>query len=426
MKNPFIRTSAAITLQSAVRKKICSRVHSNINHIHSKNVLEEHLNDLIKEHSIICKRYKEHTDNLKKLFKLVKKMLKDEKKEKNKIKKYKIEKKEKINKEGNVRKKTDYQWTELLVCVYLLQILPNYDKKTIINNKQKILLDPRFKYNSKIIEKYFYDLQGYVSNKDISKYMLNINNDLNDLDFKYIYLTGKKITFPIINHLTKSNKLNERQKKGDIYLEYENNSFTSISVKKEHKCTLTNYPTEKLAKDSNLFDIVKKTKECRLNICKQYIPHFGTKEWKSLSSKEKKKQYKLVRKNKINKTLYNSNLDFWKCEEQIINNSHVQQSIIEGMFPDVSFQNISYDGDAWKVIMSYKNIQSYTFKRCTKLDTNVSAKIWYILYINKKLQYIMEIRGKNEIYGDGAIQAFVYHKKTRFKDIQINNISEYL
>ena len=96
------------------------------------------------------------------------------------------------------------------------------------------------------------------------------------------------------------------------------------------------------------------------------------------------------------------------------------------MFPDVSFQNVSYDGDTWKNIISYKNIQSYQFKRCNTLDTTTSAKIWYIVYINKKLHYIMEIRGKNEIYGGGAIQAFVYYKKTRLKDIQTYKIPEQL
>ena len=252
--------------------------------------------------------------------------------------------------------------------------------------------------------------------------MQNIDTDVINLHFKTIYLTGKKITFPIINHLITSNKLNDRQKKGDIYLEYENNSFTSISVKKNFKCTLTNYPTEKLAKDSDLSDIARKRQnECRLNICKNCIPNFET-----LSSDDKRIQYNLVRKEKINNILHNSNLDLWKNEEQIINNPNVQQKIIEGMFPNVSFQNISYDGDTWKKIISHKNIQSYTFKRCTEFDTNKSAKIWYILYIDKKLQYVMEIRGKNEYMVMVRIQAFVYNKKIKQKKIDAYQIPEQL
>ena len=309
------------------------------------------------------------------------------------------------------RKNADCQCTELLVCLYLLNILPAYNKQIIIDNKQIILNDPRFKYTKQTIEKYFDDLQEYGNDKDITKYMQNIDMNVINLHFKTIYLTGKKITFTIIKNLIKN--LNDRQKKGDIYLEYTDGTFTSISVKKNFKCTLTGYSTENLAKECELFDIVKATKECRLNICKNCIPNFET-----LSSDDKRIQYNLVRKEKINYTLHNSNLDLWKNEEQIINNPNVQQKIIEGAFPNVPFQNISYDGDTWKKIKSYKDIQSYTFKRCPELDTTKSAKIWYILYIDKKLQYVMEIRGKNEIYGDGAIQACVYNKKTKQKKIE--------
>ena len=423
-------TSSAIVIQSIIRKKLGSCINLNKTHISDseckhelehecKHELEQQIKDLIKDHIKICTRHKQHAKNLKKLLKLVKKEFKKERDKEKKKERKKEKKKEK--KARKKRKNADCQCTELLVCLYLLQILPVYDKQTIITNKQKILGDPRFRYNSITIEHYFNDLQEYGTNKEMTKYMLHIDTNIIDLDFKTIYLTGKKSMFSIINHLITSNKLNDRQKKGDVYLEYENNSFTSISVKKNFKCTLTNYPTERLAKQCGLFDIVKETKECRLNICKNYIPHFD-----SLSCKDKKIQYKLVRKEQINRILHNSNLDLWKNEERIINNSNVQQLIIESMFPDVSFQNVSYDGDAWKNIISYKNIQSYQFKRCITLDTTTSAKIWYIVYINKKLHYIMEIRGKNEIYGGGAIQAFVYYKKTRLKDIQTYKIPEQL
>ena len=251
--------------------------------------------------------------------------------------------------------------------------------------------------------------------------MQNIDTDVINLHFKTIYLTGKKITFPIINHLITSNKLNDRQKKGDIYLEYENNSFTSISVKKNFKCTLTNYPTEKLAKDSDLSDIAENIKYERMKLVTTNIKNFST-----LLKKEKKYEYDLIKEQHINKILHDSSMKLWTYEEQIINNPNVQQKIIEGMFPNVSFQNISYDGDTWKKIISHKNIQSYTFKRCIEFDTNKSAKIWYIIYIDNKLQYVMEIRGKNRIYGDASIQAFVYNKKIKQKKIDAYQIHEQL
>ena len=233
------------------------------------------------------------------------------------------------------------------MCIWLLQIPEiTYNKETILNNKQKILDHTKFKYNPATIEEYFKHFETNATDKKIKKYMLNIKIDLIDLIFKYIYLTGKNCTFGVITKLMKDNHLNSRQKKGDIYIEYDNGPFTSISVKKDPKCPLGNYSTEKFASECYLKDTVNKIKQERISISKEFIPNYDT-----LDVVQRKKKYKGEKipgthdkwkgREKVNTSLYDSKLPIWKLQEQIINNPEVQQKLKESLAPMLHLQILS-------------------------------------------------------------------------------------
>jgi len=303
------------------------------------------------------------------------------------------------------RKQTDYQYTELLVVVWLLHIpgLTTYNKQTIIDNKQNILNDPRFKCNPTTIEKYFKDLQEYGTDKGITQYIQNINTDLIKLDFKTIYLTGKTCFFEEITKLMKENHLNSRQKKGDIYLKYNNGLFTSISVKQDSKCFLTNYSTEKLANECNLLTISDKIKQERISISKIFIPNYD-----NIDREEKKRVYKTKRE-KVNTYLSDYTLQIWKDQEQIIKNPDVQTQLKKSLFPNVNFKNIEYNGDSWRIIPSYTDVTEFKIERCTLLDTKDSAKIWFIIYKNGRLTYKADIRLKSGYLFAGSLQILCTH-----------------
>tara|TARA_B110000908_G_scaffold34078_1_gene40842 strand:+ start:693 stop:1832 length:1140 start_codon:yes stop_codon:yes gene_type:complete len=319
-------------------------------------------------------------------------------------------KEKKTKKKQGRRQKADCQYTELLMCIWLLQIPEiTYNKETILNNKQKILDHTKFKYNPSTIEEYFKHFETNATDKKIKKYMLNIKIDLIDLIFKYIYLTGKNCTFGVITKLMKDNHLNSRQKKGDIYIEYDNGPFTSISVKTDSKCPLGNYSTEKFASECYLKHIVNKIKQARISISKEFIPNYDT-----LDVDQRKKKYKGEKipgtqdkwkgREKVNTSLYDSKLPIWKLQEQIINNPEVQQKLKESLAPNVTFTNIEYNGDSWRTIPCYTNDTDFKIERCKLLDTNDSAKIWYIISIDNKLTYKADIRVKSGYLFSGSLQ----------------------
>lgn len=325
------------------------------------------------------------------------------------------------------RKNCDYQWTELIMCIYILDNTLN-DKQKIMDNKLLILNDDRFIYNPNVIEKYFIDL-NMASEKEISIYLRHIHTDLIPTSFNKIYLTGKYSSgksFVPIHTLIEDNNLNSKQKKSDIYIECNiddtctSHAYIGVSIKQSSQCFLTNYSTEKLAKKNNLNDKARKSMEYRIKIVSSSMEH----GWDTLSPQDKKEKYKTKRldinavfsKNKISPAL-----EYWKIQEDIINDTTIQQKIIEGLYPNVTFKSIEYDGNVWSTIPSYKDIQ-YRFQRWEQNDTDNSAKIWYLISINDTLKYKMDIRGKNPLFM-GSMQALIVKlNKKDYEKITNHNI----
>ena len=74
------------------------------------------------------------------------------------------------------------------------------------------------------------------------------------------------------------------------------------------------------------------------------------------------------------------------------------------MAPNVTFTNIEYNGDSWRTIPCYTNDTDFKIERCKLLDTNDSAKIWYIISIDNKLTYKADIRVKSGYLFSGSLQ----------------------
>ena len=141
--------------------------------------------------------------------------------------------------ENKKRKKTDYQWSELGVLVRLLY--PNIkNKELLISKKDTIKNDSRVSWNH--FDDYWSDLVS-ASDISVSRYLSNIPVNKINLNFIKIYLEGKNVTDEKIKLM--NSKLNKRQKKADIYVEYKEDHWLGISIKKSGKCTLTNYSVEK-------------------------------------------------------------------------------------------------------------------------------------------------------------------------------------
>jgi len=320
-------------------------------------------------------------------------------------KKEKKYKKDKGNKEKKTRKNTDYQFTELLVCLILLGLVffEGISLDFIIDFSMKKKEEKKLQCNDDILERYHTDLKDSFNIKFIKSYILNFDKDIlnNDLlNIKYVYLTGKSYKdFPKIVEINKDYE--DKKPNSDVYFELNNCEIHGISCKKSSSCPCTN----KVVELDN-----EKLMESRHKI----LNDNGITKENCKNHRDKKSggdgKIGQILKNNFSVTGYLQ--EYWSLLQiHILNNKdyfidQVLNSMNQGIM--LPYEVYEYDG---KELVNTKNRKleknlcnikiSNTF--CYgKTKPREASKIWFNFIYNEEIKYNLEVRFKGIYFGPGG------------------------
>lgn len=314
------------------------------------------------------------------------------------------------------RKNTDYQFTELLVCLLVLGLNPteNITYESIIDFSNQKYNEKKLKCNKDILQKYYNDLNiSFIKKTYKLSYLLNFkieNLNFKLIDIDCVYLTGK--TYKDFEELVELNKSYiDKKPNSDIYIKLLNKKICGISCKQTKECPCTN----KVVELDN-------------------VELMNTRERILIENGITKDNYKNKRgKNgEISKIFCNtyciSNIknDYWKkLENHIINNKHyfiqgVLDSTCQGNY--LSYDIYEYDGT--DLINTKKRM--FNKDECDikisdifcwgKTGPRNASKIWFEFLHNDNIIYNLEVRFKGTYFGKGG-QPQIFVLKESKKDI---------
>tara|TARA_Y100001958_G_scaffold144137_1_gene121712 strand:- start:823 stop:1998 length:1176 start_codon:yes stop_codon:yes gene_type:complete len=360
---------------------VCSICGGN----HKRNNKKYHTKEEIEIHDI--------------LMDIVKKVEQEDKLEKK-------DKKDKGNKEKKTRKNTDYQFTELLVCLILLGLVffEGISLDFIIKFSMKKEEEKKLQCNRNILGRYHMDLKdAFKNNKFKTSYILNFDKNILNIDLsdiKYVYLTGKSYKdFPKIVEINKGYE--DKKPNSDVYFELNNGEINGISCKQSFSCPCTNKVVE--LNNEKLMESRHKT----LN------DNGITKEnFKNHRDKKSGGDGKIGQVLKNNFCITGYLQDYWSSLQlHILNNKNyfidqVLNSMNQGII--LPYQVYEYDG---KELVNTKNRKleknlcdikiSNTF--CYgKTKPREASKIWFDFIYNEEIKYNLEVRFKGIYFGPGG------------------------
>jgi len=359
---------------------VCSICGGN----HKRNNTKYHTKEEIEIHDVVMG--------------IVKKVEQEDKREKK-------EKKDEGNKEKKTRKNTDYQYTELLVCLILLGLVSfeNISLDFIIDFSMKKKEEKKLQCNDHILERYHTDLKDSFNIKFIKSYILNFDKDILNIDLpdiKYVYLTGKSYKdFPKIVEINKDYE--DKKPNSDVYFELNNGQIHGISCKQSSSCPCTNKVVE--LNNEELMESRHKT----LN--DNGITKENCKNHRDKKSGGDGKIGKILQNN-FSITGYLQ--EYWTLLQiHILNNKdyfidQVLNSMNQGII--LPYEVYEYDG---KELVNTKNRKleknlcdikiSNTF--CYgKTKPREASKIWFDLIYNEEIKYNLEVRFKGIYFGPGG------------------------
>lgn len=334
------------------------------------------------------------------------------------------------SRENNSRKNADYQWSELVPFLIL---------KNKIRSKQDVTVSLVNSYDIDI--RYYYDLLD-ASEKEVNNYINNFYRELlynfttkkfelfeSDVSIKDVLLTGKKITSLKSEHkdlYLKIESVDEKDRKGDLFILMEDNRLIGLSIKKDNACQITNWSIEKIMDESSyIFDV--KPKEIRKKILDDLCPY---EERKKMSTKEKREKvqdkYELMKDTNDIMTPYKLSIDnFIKSDIDYIRNV-----FIEGVSQknNLGYELYTFNGETLKsnnsdydYLVSKKNTIKFICDDSMFQKDNVdishysrnAAKMWYFISVDNEILYRCEIRWKGDC--DSSPQMLIFHSNVKEK-----------
>jgi hypothetical protein len=314
------------------------------------------------------------------------------------------------------RKSCEHNYLEAAFAASLLSpIRSKEDINTNLKNNQIIMDSDR-------------ERQGYIQEiTNTTKKILydDINNATkpfrdNITPASKIFLTGKKIKNETINSLTLP--LTKKENKADIFATHDEQYWKGYSIKETNNCTLSNWPLDKIEKETNNTSVLKETR-CKWLTEKSNI-HRG---WNNGLTDEQKKEVRKTYndmfrqenpyKNAIDTFITSmSNNDIKKYLAMAYGSSvHNKVSNLEMIqyTPSCGLEKLSYIYDN---IMSNNNIvvikDDGTINMMDKYNIRTyysdnAAKMWHYFMIDGKIKYRSEIRWKGNCWD--SMQWF-FHK----------------
>lgn len=328
------------------------------------------------------------------------------------------------------RKNADYQWSELVPFLIL---------KNKIRSKKDITFELVESYNIDV--RYYYDLYDAKDN-EVNDYIMNFYTETNynhttkkfelfedTASIKDVLLTGKKITSLKNEHkdlYEKIESVDEKDRKGDLFILLDTNKLIGISIKKDNACQITNWSIEKIMDESSyIFDV--KPKDIRKQILDELCPYEIRKK---LSTKEKRDtvqdKYELMKDTNNIMRPYKVSIDNFINS----NTDYIRNVFIEGVAQknDLGYELYTFNGETMKsnnIVYDYlvnkkDTIQficdDSTFKNNNSDISNYSksaAKMWYFISVDNEISYRCEIRWKGDC--DASPQMLIFHCNVKEK-----------
>lgn len=341
----------------------------------------------------------------------------------NALKTNKIISKKTKNNKSSKRKNPDYQFTELLVALMLLQLKGIYTCEDITKFSNEMFENGKLKCRKNILDKYHGDLKSSYDKKTfknlyIDNFIKELNNPELDLNkIECVYLTGKNIDYPEIvaqNKMFKGMKPNS-----DIYFKLKDEELLQgISCKQSFKCPCTN----------------KIVEVCGAPIEREYLIKSREKDFNdhgiTIDNFKNHRDKKCGGDGKINKILstklyYTENKGLSKYWGELICHiirykkyfiNEVINSMCQGdVLPYLVYE---YDGEQ---LLNTKD-RKLEKEKCDIRVSNIfcwgikgprnASKIWFDFMYGNEVMYNLEVRFKGGYFGvGGQPQLFIYKEK---------------
>lgn len=332
------------------------------------------------------------------------------------------------------RKNADTQWSEFVIFIilYYHSNIDNYNLrnksnihkildisillKIYYNEKENIcklnehsekFIEDLKKQKKEVVKEYienFYSEFEFCEKDSIFKILETTDNKI-----KNVYLTGKSIKIiKNINHTlyAKLSDLQEKDRKGDIFVELNNGEYIGISIKKDKKCQFTNWSIDTIMSKVTDETDQKSLYELRKDILDIICP------------KDIRMKMNTEDKRKLTKTLmYESDnrMDGWKkiLDEFIIKkyNKLFISTIIDGITQSnkLPYKLFTFDGtkridnseirkflekNTVSIIRDDTNFEKKNYNNIKTHYSKTAAKMWYFVAVNDEIKYRFEIRSK--------------------------------
>ena len=317
---------------------------------------------------------------------------------------------------NNKRKKTDYQFTELLVALMLLGLKDKYTYEDITKFSNEMFEEEKLICRKEILDKYYEDLKSSYDKKTfknsyIDNFIKKLDNHQElDLDnIEYVHLTGKSYK----NHLEilEQNKDYERMNpNSDVYFKVKDIKLLwGISCKQTSGCPCTNKVVEKKKK------ILMELREKLLNDNDINKDNYE----KHRSGKSGDGKIATILSTKDHYCGIGKLQEYWEeLQKHIIDEKeYFIQGVIDSMCQGeiLPYPVFEYDGE--KII----NTKDRKLEK-DKCDIRISdifcwgilnpreaSKIWFDFMYDDEIKYRLEVRFKGKYFGEGGQpQLFIY------------------
>jgi len=348
------------------------------------------------------------------------------------------------------RKNADYQWSEFVIFL-ILYYHSKINKKNLRNESNihkipdiSILLTIYNNEKENIcklnehIEKFIEDLkkqkkegvkeyiQNFYSEFDFcEKYSIFKVLETTDNKIKNVYLTGKSIK--IIKNINQSlyskiSGLQEKDRKGDVFVELNNGEHIGISIKKDKKCQFTNWSIDKImlnvSDKTDKFVFKKIRKDVLDSIC-----DYDTRRKNSSEENRRITKNLMYEKDK--------RMDLWKEKFDTFITSKYPNIFISKIIDGISqvnnlpFKLFTYNGEKLidnskiknflekskiSIIRDYLNFDKKKYNNIKTHFSENAAKMWYFIKVNNEIKYRFEVRSKGGQRGwDNSPQILIFN-----------------
>tara|TARA_B110000259_G_scaffold124360_1_gene140844 strand:- start:1156 stop:2355 length:1200 start_codon:yes stop_codon:yes gene_type:complete len=348
------------------------------------------------------------------------------------------------------RKNADYQWSEFVI--FLILYYHSKINKKNLRNESNIHKIPDISILLKIynnekenicklnehIEKFIEDLKEQKK-EDVKEYIQNFYSEFDfcekysifkvlettDNKIKNVYLTGKSIK--IIKNINQSlyskiSGLQEKDRKGDVFVELNNGEYIGISIKKDKKCQFTNWSIDKImlnvSDKTDKFVLKKIRKDVLDSIC-----DYDTRRKNSSEENRRITKNLMYEKDK--------RMDLWKEKFDTFITSKYPNIFISKIIDGISqvnnlpFKLFTYNGEKLidnskiknflekskiSIIRDYLNFDKKKYNNIKTHFSENAAKMWYFIKVNNEIKYRFEVRSKGGQRGwDNSPQILIFN-----------------